>query len=447
MTMQTVTLDRISVTNLRDRLNDHTKRRYPVIVTNLLEGQPLELFSDLSIVKEQLGEEPLVIRQNYISSTFESLVAFHKGHNTGRKERRTTIRSYLELIDESPATPWLGTEVPTPQKLLDKIQLRSIGITTISAGYGDRTVTTDDTAHSLMFIANAGNSSDLHTDWDGRNVILYQAVGRKRVTLFPTEAAAKLHPIQILGSVRLAGLPEETRSDLIGYANGWDDMLNPGEAVFIPAFYWHHLEYTDAGMSLSFRFGGIKNKKLLFILCNGHADLQLQRMLATALEANNEERVAAVLTPVANALAARYSSARKKYAAVAESYRQAFTQFYGEEPECSRLTWIDCTMLLDGVLCARYGLPSPGQSKLGRGCGCSKSACAKSCDYAAIALRVFSKVSLIVPSQGARAERPKGIGSASGRAAVIAALGRRTIDRWESKQLHAVVRHVYEGAG
>jgi hypothetical protein len=34
---------------------------------------------------------------------------------------------------------------------------------------------------------------------------------------------------------------------------GYDLILNPGDTLFMPAGYWHHMEYIDSGFAMSLR--------------------------------------------------------------------------------------------------------------------------------------------------------------------------------------------------
>jgi lysine-specific demethylase 8 len=268
--------------------------------------------------------------------------------------RASTVQQYLDLVREDPTTDWILTECPAPEAVMGMVDLRPLGIERVVPGYGDPATPDPATGHSLMFIANPGNASDLHTDWDGRDVLLYQVFGRKRVTLFPPDSASQLLPISVFGTVKLHGMPAEARREFVHYARGWDDILEPGEAVFMPAFYWHHLEYIDLALSFSFRFGGLQQPDARFLLRHAHRDMHLQNILAASLLPETADRAAPLLSRLRQTVQSPQPSARAKYRAVMEGMRQAYAELCPGLPNSEGYTWFDCTNVLDGILCSTY---------------------------------------------------------------------------------------------
>jgi hypothetical protein len=113
-----------------------------------------------------------------------------RGIPTPKKLGQTlgTFAQYMDLIERDPASRCMVCEEPTPPDLLKGVNLKELGIDTMVSGCGNATPlnpASPATANSLIFIANSGNSSDLHFDGDGRDVLLFQGFGRKSVILFP----------------------------------------------------------------------------------------------------------------------------------------------------------------------------------------------------------------------------------------------------------------------
>jgi len=49
------------------------------------------------------------------------------------------------------------------------------------------------------------------------------------------------------------GLPDYEKFPALRHAVGYDLILNPGDTLFMPAGYWHHMEYIDSGFAMSLR--------------------------------------------------------------------------------------------------------------------------------------------------------------------------------------------------
>jgi len=340
----------------------------PAVLRGLFDGQKLGTLTDIARVREALGTTPVMISRNYTDSHRQNIRNYVQGVNAPPQIERKpgTLADYLDLIAREPDTRWLITEQAAPADLLASVDLSALGVTTLIGGYGNPAAPpSTTTAHSLMFAANRDNASDLHTDWDGRDVILYQLFGRKRVVLFPPEAAPKLHPIDIFATVRLSGLDDSERAALCSFAGGVEHLLQPGEAMFIPAFWWHHIDYLDAAMSISFRLGGVQDPDALALLRSAHRDWRIQNIVAGSRDPQRSEACRAAARTLLAAGAQPSPTALEKYRAMralaAECHRATLPA--GSAPPVDAV--IEAEDFLDGALCAFYRRPT-AQSTLGK---------------------------------------------------------------------------------
>jgi hypothetical protein len=92
-------------------------------------------------------------------------------------------------------------------------------------------------------------------------VEITQFAGRKRVLLFRHEEQHKLYrkPFEVLSLADFSnysegnGNPDYEKFPALKHAAGYDLILNPGDTLFMPAGYWHHMEYIDSGFAMSLR--------------------------------------------------------------------------------------------------------------------------------------------------------------------------------------------------
>lgn len=106
----------------------------------------------------------------------------------------------------------------------------------------------------FMFFGPKGAVTQIHYDIDMSHVFHTAIVGRKRFVLFPQSESAKLyrHPFTIRSYVDVDH-PDFDKFPLLKEAKGYEVMLEPGQTLFIPSGYWHHVVYEDAGYAISLR--------------------------------------------------------------------------------------------------------------------------------------------------------------------------------------------------
>ncbi|HQW12174.1 MAG TPA: cupin-like domain-containing protein [Saprospiraceae bacterium] len=105
-----------------------------------------------------------------------------------------------------------------------------------------------------MFFGGQGSKVALHFDIDLSHVFLNQIHGRKRVVLFAPSESRKLYhlPFTVASYVNVDN-PNFDLHPAQQFAEGYEVILEPGESLFIPTGYWHYIEYTDGGYSISLR--------------------------------------------------------------------------------------------------------------------------------------------------------------------------------------------------
>jgi hypothetical protein len=114
----------------------------------------------------------------------------------------------------------------------------------------------------MLFVGGSGSVTHMHFDIDLSHILHTQFAGRKRVLLFPFEEQHKLYrkPWEVLSFANFENYfdPQKSKLDLdkfpeVARARGYEVILEHGDTLFMPAGYWHHMEYIDSGFAMSLR--------------------------------------------------------------------------------------------------------------------------------------------------------------------------------------------------
>jgi hypothetical protein len=99
-----------------------------------------------------------------------------------------------------------------------------------------------------------GNRSRIAAHYDLPDNIAVVAAGRRRFTLFPPEQVANLYvgPLDFTPAGQAISLVDFAKPDLERFPRFAEAMrhalvaeLGPGDAIFIPSMWWHHIEALD----------------------------------------------------------------------------------------------------------------------------------------------------------------------------------------------------------
>ncbi len=116
--------------------------------------------------------------------------------------------------------------------------------------------------YPMLFVGGEGSVTHMHFDIDLSHILHTQFGGRKRVLLFPFEEQHKLYrkPWEVMSFVNFEKYFDSHGSKLemekfpaLKLARGYEVILEHGDTLFMPAGYWHHMEYLDSGFAMSFR--------------------------------------------------------------------------------------------------------------------------------------------------------------------------------------------------
>src|SRR5262249_31430031 len=100
----------------------------------------------------------------------------------------------------------------------------------------------------FLWLGPAGTVTPLHHDV--LNIIIVQVTGRKRFILIDPLRARYVYNDDGVFSMVDAANPDYSRFPLYAYADPITVVLEPGDALFIPVGWWHHVESLELSASL-----------------------------------------------------------------------------------------------------------------------------------------------------------------------------------------------------
>jgi hypothetical protein len=242
-TMQLKQIDKvesIGPENFRERYYEPMK---PLVITGMARKWPAYTKWNWDYIKSLVGEVKVGVYNNVKSDA-------HTPINSADNYMR--FGDYIDMIRNGPAewriflfnifnhAPQIAQDFIWPEHLMK--------------GFVKR--------YPMLFVGGKGSVTHMHFDIDLSHILHTQFCGRKRVLLFPFEEQHKLYrkPWEVLSLVNFEKYFDEQKNKLdltkfpaLELARGYEVILEHGDTLFMPAGYWHHMEYLDSGFAMSLR--------------------------------------------------------------------------------------------------------------------------------------------------------------------------------------------------
>lgn len=241
--MELKQVDRVNNISGEEFKANYYDKQVPLIISDLAKQWPAYTKWNWEYLKEVAGKERVGIYNNVKSDAYTPI---------NKADDYTTFGDYIDMISKGPAAwriflfnifshaPQLTQDFTWPDHLMK--------------GFVKRV--------PMLFVGGQGSITHMHFDIDLSHIIHTQFAGRKRVLLFPYTEQHKLYrkPFEVLSVADFSNYydPEKSKLDFkqfpaIDTAQGYDIILEPGDTLFMPGGYWHHMEYLESGFAMSLR--------------------------------------------------------------------------------------------------------------------------------------------------------------------------------------------------
>jgi hypothetical protein len=150
--------------------------------------------------------------------------------------RRLTMREFVALLREGRAAYLNQAALADYDALRDDIPADALGLGRIFA---------------LNLWVGGRTRSGLH--YDNADNLFGQIFGTKRALLISPEYSRRLYPFADNPSKSQVDLddPDERRFPKIARVEVWSCDLQPGDALYIPRGWWHHITAADVSISIN----------------------------------------------------------------------------------------------------------------------------------------------------------------------------------------------------
>lgn len=235
-------IEKIDNISPEDFKNNFYKPGVPVVLTSLAKQWPAYHKWNWDFFKDVVGTKRVGIYNNIKSDAYTPI---------NKADDYTSFGEYIDMVRKGPAewriflfnifshAPQLAQDFTWPDHLMK--------------GFIKRV--------PMLFVGGQGSITHMHFDIDMSHIMHTQFIGRKKVLLFPFEQQHRLYrkPFEVLSLADFSnyyksdGKPDLEQFPALKLAKGFEVTLEHGDTLFMPAGYWHHMEYLDSGFAMSLR--------------------------------------------------------------------------------------------------------------------------------------------------------------------------------------------------
>lgn len=240
--MQLNSVDKVENISPQDFKNNYYLPKKPLVITGLAKQWPAYDKWTWEYFKKIVGDKKVGLYNNVKSDAYTPI-------NTADDYK--TFGEYVDMIQQGPAAwriflfnifthaPQLTQDFTWPEELMK--------------GFVKK--------YPMLFTGGQTSITHMHFDIDLSHILHTQFTGRKKVLLFRHEEQYKLYrkPFEVLSLADFSnynmatGKPDYEKFPALKYATGYELIMEHGDTLFMPAGYWHHMEYLDSGFAMSLR--------------------------------------------------------------------------------------------------------------------------------------------------------------------------------------------------
>ena len=218
-------------------LRDYYSANRPVILTGLMNNWKARSLWTPEYLKARYGSETVEITADRDSDPNYEL-------NIEKHNRKILFSEYVDMVTGNGVTN--DYYLIARNHVLEQAGMRGLldDIETFPEYLNAKTP-----ENIRLWFGPAGAVTQLHCDTT--NVLMAQVYGRKRITLIPSNQLQLVYSWEGAFSKVDCENPDYEKYPLFKDATTIELQLEPGEVLFLPVGWWHHVRALDISISLS----------------------------------------------------------------------------------------------------------------------------------------------------------------------------------------------------
>ncbi|CAN5118099.1 hypothetical protein BH20BAC1_BH20BAC1_13440 [soil metagenome] len=240
--MQLRSVDKVESIDPEAFKKNYYEPKIPLVITGLSKDWAAYQKWDWDYFKSVLGDKKVGLYNNVKSDASTTI---------NEADDYKTFGDYIDMIRQGPAgwriflfnifshAPQLTRDFTWPEHLM--------------GGFVKK--------FPMLFTGGQTSITHMHFDIDLSHILHTQFIGKKKVLLFRYEEQYKLYrkPFEVLSLVDFSnynmapGQPDYEKFPALKHAEGYELILDHGDTLFMPAGFWHHMEYLESGFAMSLR--------------------------------------------------------------------------------------------------------------------------------------------------------------------------------------------------
>jgi len=224
--------------NIKDFIKNYRKRSKPVVLKNVASSWPLYKKWNPEFFAKQYPDDPVILFDAAIESR-------NLAYTEGKETKTVSLSEFVEAMNNG------GKDYARLLPILDQHPelLKDLDVDWLMSAANNRA---KGSIKHQLFMGGAGTSTQMHCAI-GSNLFI-QIHGRKQWWIYSNKNSPILNPLVDRSVFFRSQASGEKPEGNFKKADGWTVILEPGDVLYNPPFFWHQTRSIDTNIGVGFRW-------------------------------------------------------------------------------------------------------------------------------------------------------------------------------------------------